>query len=138
MTNNPVLDYMVMRDMGWLIKGAGKLQTAGIIAGLATGLGSVGYGELQRRKMKKFEDNRELVAAINDTLSRRAISDIYTQAGLQAPHIPLAVSKNISSQYGDMVGKSAGIKDIGNITAKIFGNRKRVGKFHNYPVKKDI
>lgn len=137
MTDNPVLDYMIMRDIGWLIKGAGRLSTMLGATGVAVGTGGIGYGELQRRKINKFEDDRELVAAVNDTLSRQAIADIYERAGLPAPHIPLAVSKSIGSRYKDVIGgmnsKSAGV--IRDIAAKIYRNKKVIGKFNKYPKK---
>lgn len=138
MTDNPVLDYMVMRDMGWMIKGAANILG---ITGTALGLGGIGYGEWQRHKMRKMEDKRELVAAVNDTLSRRRVSDMYEMAGMQPPHIPLAVSKKISPQYQELIRgmqqqhKTAAIRDI---TARIFGTRKRVGRFHKYPSKKGL
>ena len=103
MTDNPILNYMVMRDLGWMIKGANRFGTILGATALATGAGGTAYGEWQRSKMKKLEDKRELVGAINDTLSRRRVADIYEMAGMKAPHIPLAVSKNVSPRYREMI-----------------------------------
>lgn len=104
MSSNPVVDYLVARDLGWLLKSAFNLQTAISGAALATAIGGIGVGEWQRRKIRKMEDKRELVGAINDTMSRRRLAEIYELAGMPAPHIPLAVSKRVSPEYKKILG----------------------------------
>lgn len=114
---NPVLTCFVARNAGWLKKYAKDQKreklawTIGEIlrksvpyAALATGVGGIGYNVFKDRKIQDLENKRELVGAINDTMVRRSIGDIYQAAGYPEPNIPLAISKEVSPEYKRVIG----------------------------------
>ena len=123
---NPVLMCFVARNAGWLKKYAKErkleksawnigeiLKKSVPYAALATGVGGIGYNVLKDRKIEEMENKRELVGAVNDTLVRQSIGDIYRAAGYPEPNIPMAVSKEVSPEYKrilEQMGKGASEK----------------------------
>lgn len=123
---NPVLMCFVARNAGWLKKYAkerelekaawniGEILRKSIpYVALATSVGGIGYNVLKDRKIEEMENKRELVGAVNDTLVRQSIGDIYRAAGYPEPNIPMAISKEVSPEYKrvlEQMGKGASEK----------------------------
>lgn len=123
---NPILMCFTARNAGWLKKYAEDkrrekfafavgevLKKMVPYAALATGAGGIGYNVFKDRKMQEMENNRELVGAINDTMVRQSIGDIYQAAGYPEPNIPMAISKEVSPEYKrvmENMGKGAAEK----------------------------
>jgi hypothetical protein len=110
---DPITTYFRVKEAGWkriaskeAIKTAftvkdllSAAKTAVPYIGLGLGAGSIGYNILKDRKIEGLENKRELVGAMNDTVVRQRIGDIYQMAGYPEPPMPLAVSKEISHEY---------------------------------------
>lgn len=123
---NPVLTCFIARNAGWLKKYAkdqkreklawaiGEVLKKSLpYASLATGVGGITYNVLKDRKIQDLENKRELVGAVNDTLVRHSIGDIYRAAGYPEPNIPMAISKEVSPEYKrvlEQMGKGASEK----------------------------
>lgn len=110
---DPITTYFRAKEAGWkriaskeaiktaftvkqLLSGA---RSAVPYIALGLGAGGIGYNVLKDRKIEGLEDKRELVGALNDTVVRQRIGDIYRMAGYPEPAMPLAVSKEISPEY---------------------------------------
>lgn len=116
---NPVLTNFVAKSAGWKKKAAEERIKSAITlkslvsgarkavpyAGLALGAGSLGYNLLKDRKIEDMENKRELVGALNDTITRQRIGDIYRMAGYPEPSMPLAVSREVGQPYRDAMAK---------------------------------
>ena len=125
---NTTLTRYILRDIGWLKKASEELKdfkkqatawdalkaSVPYIA-LATGIGALGTGLYHANTEHKElgdvasrENNRELIGAMNDTVVRQKINDLYNAVGLNTPEMPLAVSKEVSPMYKAVVGQMNG------------------------------
>jgi len=118
---NPITTYFLVKEAGWrriaskeAVKTAftvkdflsGARKAVPYIA-LGLGAGGIGYNVLKDRKIEGLEDKRELVGALNDTVVRQRIGDIYRMAGYPEPTMPMAVSKEISPEYKKVMEEMA-------------------------------
>lgn len=114
---NPITTYFRVKEAGWKrIASKEAIKTAftvkDLLSGakkavpyiaLGLGAGGIGYNVLKDRKIEGLENKRELVGAMNDTVVRHRIGDIYRMAGYPEPTMPLAVSKEISPEYKKVI-----------------------------------
>ena len=114
---NPITTYFLVKEAGWrriarremvknaidirkLLGGARKaVPSAATYGGLALGAGAMGHSIMKDRQIEGLEARRELVGAMNDTVVRQRIGDIYRMAGYPEPAMPLAVSQAVSPEY---------------------------------------
>lgn len=96
---NQITMYFLVKEAGWKRIALSGARRAVPYISLGFGAGGIGYNILKDRKIEGLEDKRELVGALNDTVVRQRIGDIYRMAGYPEPTMPLAVSKEISPEY---------------------------------------
>lgn len=112
---NPITAYFLAKEAGWKriaskeaiktafsikqLLGKANLNKAVPYAALGLGAGGIGYNVLKDRHIENLESRRELVGAMNDTVVRQRIGDIYRMAGYPEPAMPLAVSQRVSPEY---------------------------------------
>lgn len=131
-----ITTYFLAKEAGWkriakkeaiktaftvrdLLSGAKKAVP---YVALGLGAGGIGYNVLKDRQIEGMERNRELVGAMNDTVVRQRVGDIYRMAGFPEPPMPLAVSKEISPEYKRVIAEmsSKGAMEKGAIDFGVF------------------
>lgn len=116
---DPIATYFLVKEAGWRRIAVKEMNKAAfnvkdLLAGakkavpyiaIGLGAGGIGYNVLKDRNIEGLEDKRELVGALNDTVVRQRIGDIYRMAGYPEPPMPLAVSKEISPEYKRVIAE---------------------------------